>query len=80
MDRMLSLWIPEVQPWYSVALNSKKSVVGLHAPVVVGVQRITFITSANKTDENVPDDEDDDKTIPLPEGIMFRYMSKLSNY
>jgi hypothetical protein len=80
MDRMLSLWIPEVQPWYSVALNSKKSVVGLHAPVVVGVQRIMSIKSANKTDENVHDDQDDDKTIPLPEGIMFRYMSKLSNY
>lgn len=80
MDRMLSLWIPEVQPWYSIALNSKKSVVGLHAPVVVGVQRIMSIKYANKTDENVQDDQDDDKTIPLPEGIMFRYMSKLSNY
>ena len=80
MDRMLSLWIPEVQPWYSFALNSKKSVVGLHAPVVVGVQRIMSIKSANKTDENVQNDQDDDKTIPLPDGIMFRYMSKLSNY
>ena len=82
MDIMLSLWIPEVKPWYSVALDSKKSVVGLHAPVVVGFHLLgdECIKSANHVDENALDDEDDDKTIPLPEGLMFRYMRNVSFY
>ena len=69
IDTMLKLWIPEVQPWYSAALNSNKAAVVLHAPVVVGY--CPPVVEANPDDD---EDDDDDKTIPLPEGIMFRHI------